>query len=93
MKRGRRTTPEQIIAKLRAAELKLAQGMSLEQVCRELEMASNTYYRWKKQYGGMEVSQARRLKKLEQENVRLKKLVAEQALDNAMLKEVAEGNF
>ena len=67
--------------------------MSLEQVCRELEMASNTYYRWKKQYGGMEVSQARRLKKLEQENTRLKKLVAEQALDNAMLKEVTEGNF
>lgn len=93
MKRGTKTKPEQIIAKLRAAEIKLAQGMGIEQVCRELGVASNTYYRWKKEYSGMNVSQARRLKELENENTRLKKLVAEQALDNAILKEVAEGNF
>lgn len=91
--RGKRTSPEQIIAKLRAAEIKFAQGMSVEQVCKDIEITSNTYYRWKKQYGGMRVSQAKRLKELERENSRLKKLVAEQALDNAMLKEVASGNF
>ena len=91
--RGKRTTPEQIIAKLRAAEIKFSQGMRLEQVCREIGITSNTYYRWKKQYGGMKVSQAKRLKELEKENARLKKLVAEQALDNAMLKEIASGNF
>ena len=91
--RGRRTSPEKIIAKLRAAEIKFSQGMSVEEVCRELGIAANTYYRWKKKYGGMEVGQAKKLKELELENSRLKKLVAEQALDNAMLKEVAEGNF
>jgi transposase-like protein len=93
MKRGTKTKPEKIIATLRAAEIKFSQGKSVEEVCRELGIAGNTYYRWKKEYGSMDVNQARRLKELEQENVRLKKLVAEQALDNAILKEVAEGNF
>lgn len=91
--KGKRFTAEQIIAKLRAAEIKLAQGMSTEQACREIEITPNTFYRWRKQYSGMEVKQAKRLKELERENVRLKKIIAEQAIDNSILKEVASGNF
>lgn len=92
MKRKRFTT-EQIITKLREAEIKLSQGVKVEQVCRELEVTTQTYYRWRKEYGGMGIPQARRLKELEKENARLKKIVAEQALDNSILKEVASGNF
>ena len=67
--------------------------MGVGQVCRKLEVSEHTYYRWRKEYGGLKVDQARRLKELEQENVRLKKLVADQALDNAILREAARGNF
>ena len=90
---GRKHTPEQIIRKLRQAEIELAEGATVEDVCRSLEVTKNTYYRWRREYGGMRVSQARRLKELERENARLKKLVADQALDNAILKEFASGNF
>ncbi len=89
----KRHTAEQIIAKLRQAELGLAKGQALAEVVRKLEISEQTYYRWRKEYGGLRVDQAKRLKELEKENGRLKKLVADQALDNAILKEVASGNF
>jgi transposase-like protein len=94
MRMGRkRHTAEQIIAKLREAEVALAEGQTLALVVRKLEIAEQTYYRWRKEYGGLRVDQAKRLKQLEKENARLKRLVADQALDNAVLKEVASGNF
>jgi len=85
--------PEQIISKLREAEVLLSQGVTLGDVCRKIGVTDVTYYRWRKEYGGMRVDQARRLKELEQENARLKKVVADFALDNAILKEAARGNF
>ena len=92
MKR-RHHTPEQIIAKLREADALLANGTSIGQVCQKLEVVEATFHRWRNQYGGMKATDAKRLKELEQENARLKKLVAEQALDVAMLKEVAQGEW
>jgi len=89
----KRFTPEQIITHLREAEVLLSQGKSVGEVCRQLNVSENTYYRWRREYGGLEIDQAKRLKELEKENQRLKKLVAEQALDNAILKEAARGNF
>jgi transposase-like protein len=86
-------TPEQIIKKLREAEVLQSKGATVEQICRKLAVSDVTYYRWRKEYGGMQVEQARRLKDLEQENARLKKIVAELSLDNSILKEVAKGNF
>ncbi len=89
----RRHTAEQIIAKLREAEIELAKGLTTGDVVRKLGITEQTYYRWRKEYGGLRVDQARRLKELEKENSRLKRLVADQALDNAILKEVASGKF
>ena len=86
-------TPEQIINKLREAEILLSQGETVAVVSRKIGVSSHTYYRWRREYGGLRVEQARKLKDLEKENVRLKKLVADLSLDNAILKEVAEGNF
>jgi putative transposase len=86
-------TPEQIIHLLRQAEVELAGGQSLPQVCRKLGVSEQTYYRWRKEYGGVRTDQAKRLKDLERENARLKKLVAEAELDKAILKEAAAGNF
>ena len=86
-------SPELIINKLREAEILLNQGASVGEACRKIGITEQTYYRWRKEYGGMRVEQAKRLKKLEKENARLKKLVADISLDNAILKEVAEGNF
>ena len=86
-------TPEQIINKLREAEILLSQGNTIAIVAKKIGVTEQTYYRWRKEYGGMRVEQARRLKELEQENSRLKKVVAEFALDNAILKEAARGNF
>ncbi len=86
-------TPEQIIRKLREAEVELARGQSTAEVARKLGIAEQTYYRWRREYGGLRLDQAKRLKELEKENARLKKLVADQALDNAILKEVSSGNF
>ncbi len=85
--------PEEIIAKLREAEVLLARGASASQACRQIGVSAHTYYRWRKVYGGMKVDQAKRLKDLEKENVRLKKLVADLSLDNAILKDVSRGNF
>jgi putative transposase len=86
-------TPEQIINKLREAEILLNQGKSICEASRKIEITEQTYYRWRKEYGGMRVEQARKLKSLEKENAQMKKLVADLSLDNAILKEVAEGNF
>jgi transposase-like protein len=90
---GKRHTAEQIVRKLREAEIELAKGQSIKTVCKKLQITDQTYYRWRKEYGGLQVNQARRLKELEKENGRLKRLVAEKELDIAILKEVAEGNF
>ena len=89
----RRHTPEQIIRKLREAEVELAKGQTTVDVVRKLGITEQTYYRWRKEFGGLRMDQAKRLKELEKENSRLKKLLAEQALDNAILKEVSWGNF
>ena len=86
-------TPEQVIGNLREAEVLLSQGSTVGEVSRKIGVTDQTYYRWRKEYGGMRVDQARRLKELEQENSRLKKLVADITLDNAILKEAARGNF
>lgn len=86
-------TPEEVITKLREAEVLLAQGQSIGQACRQIGVTEQTYYRWRKEFGGMGIDQAKRLKALEIENARLKKLVANQALDLSILKEVASGNF
>lgn len=88
----KRFTAEQIITKLREAEVFLSRGQAIAEVCRQLDVSENTYYRWRKEYGGLDVDQARRLKQLEKENARLKKLVADQALDISILKEAARGN-
>ena len=87
-KKGRRYTPEQIITLLREVEVLQSQGMCIEEAARKLDIASQTYYRWRKEYGDMNTTQARKLKELEKENLRLKRLVADLSLDNAILKEV-----
>jgi putative transposase len=85
--------PEQIINMLREAEILLSQGATIGIVSKKIGVSDHTYYRWRKEYGGMRVDQAHRLKELEQENSRLKKLVADLSLDNAILKEASRGNF
>jgi transposase-like protein len=92
MKR-KRHTPEEIIKKLREAATFLAGGQSVEEVCKKLEVSPPTYHRWKEQYGGAKEETVKRLKELEKENGRLKRIVADMALDNAMLKELAEGKW
>jgi transposase-like protein len=92
MKR-KRHSPEQIIAKLRDADTALATGASVEQICKQLEISQATYHKWRNQYGGIKADEMKRLKELERENARLKKIVADQAVDISILKEVAKGNF
>ena len=89
----KRYTAEQIIRHLRQAEVLSSQGRNVSEICREIGVTENTYYRWRKEYGGMGLDQARRLKDLERENSRLKRAVADLTLDNLILKEAAEGNF
>ena len=89
----KRFTSEQIIGKLRKAEVALAKGRSMALVCKQIGVTEQTYYRWRKEYGGLKVEQAKKLKALEKENARLKKLVANMALDNDILREAASGNF
>jgi putative transposase len=86
-------TPEKIIGMLREAELVVNQGQTVAQACRKIGVTEQTYYRWRKEYGGMGLEQARRLKELERENTQLKKLVANLSLDNQILKELSRGNF
>jgi transposase-like protein len=90
---GRRSyTPEQVINKLREAEVLLSRGSTVGEASKRIGVTEQTYYRWRREYGGMRVEQAKRLKELEKENGRLKKLVADLSLDNAILKEAARGN-
>ena len=89
----KRHTAEQVIGLLRQAEVELAQGRSVGEICRGLGISEASYYRWRSEYGGLKVDQARRLKELERENARLKRAVAELTLDKLILKEAAEGNF
>lgn len=93
MKQRKRHTPQQIVTKLREAEAELARGKTVAEVSRKLEISEQTYYRWRRQYGGMNKSQLKRLKEVEQENTRLKKLVADLSLDKAILKEALEGKY
>jgi len=86
-------TAEQIISKLREAEVLQGKGMSLEEVLRQLNISDATYYKWRKEYGGLRLDQAKRLKELEQENSRLRKVVSDLSIDNAILKEAARGNW
>ena len=88
-----RHTSEQIIAKLREAEVELAKGTAVAQACKKIGVTEQTYYRWRKEYGGLKVDQAKRLKTPEQENARLKRLLADAEPDKAILKEAASGNF
>ena len=92
MKR-RRHTPEQVIRKLREADRLMAEGRTTAEVARALEVSENTYFRWRNQFGGMKADEAKRLKELERENATLKRIVADQALENRALKEVAKGNW
>ena len=89
----KRQSAEQIVRKLREAEVELAKGATVQDACRKLAITEHTYYRWRREYGGLKLDQARRFKQLEKENARLKKIVAEKELDLSILKEVAEGNF
>ncbi len=89
----KRHTAEQIIGKLREAEVLLAQGQTVPEVSRSLGIAEQTYYRWRKEYGGLRVNQAKRLKELERENTRLRRAVSDLTLEKLILKEAAEGNF
>jgi putative transposase len=91
--KGKKRKPEQIIKKLREAEAMLATGKTIGQVAQTLEISEQTFHRWRKQFGEMKVEEAKRLKKLEEENKRLKKLVADLTLDKDILKEALEGNY
>jgi len=92
MKRGRHT-PEQIIRKLREAERLIGEGKTIPEAAKELGFSEQTYHRWRNQYGGMKANDAKRLKELERENVQLKRIVADQVLENQALKEIARGNW
>lgn len=89
----RRHSPDQILAKLRDADVMLADGLPLAAITKRLEVSEQTYHRWRNQYGGMKGPEMKRLKELEKENLTLKRLVADQALDIRVLKDIAEGNF
>ena len=90
---GKRYKAEEIVMILREIELSINQGMDVVPACRQAGISDQSYYRWRKEYGGMKMDQAKRYKELERENVRLKRLVADLSLDNAMLKEIGKGNF
>ena len=93
MRRGQKTSAEQVVLKLRQIEVQTAQGKSLVLACKEAEISEQSYYRWRKEYGGLQVDQARKMKDLERENARLKKLVADLALDKAILQEASKLTF
>lgn len=89
----KRHSAEEVVNKLRQADVELAKGSTIAAMCKVLGITDQTYFRWRKEYGGLKVDQAKRFKELEQENARLKRVVANLALDNSILKEVAQGNF
>jgi transposase-like protein len=89
----KRHTTEEIVTKLREADVLQAKGQTLVEACRQIGVSEQTYYNWRKEYGGLKIDQAKRFKQLEQENARLKKVIADLSIDNAILKEAARGNF
>ena len=93
MKRGQKTGAEQVVLKLRQIEVQTAQGKSLALACKEAEISEQSYYRWRKEYGGLQVDQARKMKDLERENARLRRLVADLSLEKQVLADVASGNL
>ncbi|KOX40339.1 transposase [Streptomyces purpurogeneiscleroticus] len=93
MRRGQKTSAEQVVLKLRQIEVQTAQGKSLSLACKEAEISEQSYYRWRKEYGGLQVDQARRMKDLERENARLRRLVADLSLEKQVLADVAAGNL
>ncbi len=92
-KKGKRAKPEEIIAKLRAVEVRLSQGDTTGQAVRAIGVTEQTYYRWRKEYGGLQVDQAKRMKEMEKENARLRRAVSDLTVDNQILKEVVQGKF
>ena len=90
---GKRYKAEEIVMMLREIEISINQGMDVVQACRQVGISDQSYYRWRKEYGGMKIDQAKKYKELERENARLKRLVADLSLDNSMLKEISRGNF
>jgi putative transposase len=93
MRRGQKTSAEQVVVKLRQIEVQTAQGKSLALACKEAEISEQSYYRWRKEYGGLQVDQARKMKDLERENARLRRLVADLSLEKQVLADVASGNL
>lgn len=93
MRRGQKTSAEQVVLKLRQIEVQTAQGRSLALACKEAEISEQSYYRWRKEYGGLQVDQARKMKDLERENARLRRLVADLSLEKQVLADVASGNL
>jgi putative transposase len=93
MQRGQKTSAEQVVLKLRQIEVQTAQGKSLALACKEAEISEQSYYRWRKEYGGLQVDQARKMKDLERENARLRRLVADLSLEKQVLADVASGNL
>ena len=93
MKRGQKTSAEQVVLKLRQIEVQTAQGKSLALACKEAEISEQSYYRWRKEYGGLQIDQARRMKDLERENTRLRRLVADLSLEKQVMADVAAGNL
>ena len=93
MRRGQKTNAEQVVLKLRQIEVQTAQGKSLSLACREAEISEQSYYRWRKEYGGLKVDQAKKMKDLERENARLRRLVADLSLEKQVLADVASGNL
>ena len=93
MRRGQKTSAEQVVLKLRQIEVQTAQGKSLALACKEAKISEQSYYRWRKEYGGLQVDQARKMKDLERENARLRRLVADLSLEKQVLADVASGNL
>ncbi|KQP74777.1 transposase [Methylobacterium sp. Leaf111] len=93
MRRGQKTNAEQVVLKLRQIEVQTAQGKSLALACKEAEISEQSYYRWRKEYGGLQIDQARKMKDLERENTRLRRLVADLSLEKQVLADVAAGNL
>jgi putative transposase len=93
MRRGQKTSAEQVVLKLRQIEVQTAQGKSLSVACKEAEISEQSYYRWRREYGGLQVDQARKMKDLERENARLRRLVADLSLEKQVLADVASGNL
>jgi putative transposase len=93
MKRGQKTSAEKVVLKLRQIEVQTAQGKSLALACKEAEISEQSYYRWRKEYGGLQIDPARRMKDLERENTRLRRLVADLSLEKQVLADVASGNL